>query len=214
MLSPNQRHARIIALVVVVALVLGALAINNSTDDTTRPQRQAAPIVDSPEYLATAPHTPAKSVPAIKRPRIPVPKQSVWDAVEARIPHVTVKMSAPIPVSHSSPLAIFRRRGGAISTPVLLEPDPDVVYPLDAQNSGTEGTVRLRVEIDKNGFTRNIAVVQSAGRFLDQSALAAVKKWRFSPSRKNNKPIVVQLMIEVAYWLEPVSRTVPRKQGE
>ena len=79
---------------------------------------------------------------------------------------------------------------------------PDPVYPPDAQNSGTEGTVLLRMEVDKNGLPQKVAVVKSAGKSLDKSAVEAVSKWRFSPSLKNNSsPVAVQINVEVGFAL-------------
>lgn len=60
-------------------------------------------------------------------------------------------------------------------------------YPQDARKNGIEGTVRIRVLIDVNGRVTEAFVSSSSGSgSLDQSALQAVYKWRFSPARDAN----------------------------
>ncbi len=128
-------------------------------------------------------------------------------------PHVTVKRSGPIEVPQSSGVGFTKslgsaflggggNRGGWISVPQLLGNPPDPVYPPDAQNSGTEGTVLLRMEVDKNGLPQKVAVVKSAGKSLDESALETVSKWKFSPSLKNNtSPVAVQINVKIGFAL-------------
>ena len=56
------------------------------------------------------------------------------------------------------------------------------VYPLASRRRGEEGEVRILVKLGSGGGIVSVEVVNSSGYpSLDSSALAAVKKWRFSP---------------------------------
>ena len=60
-------------------------------------------------------------------------------------------------------------------------------YPQDARKNGIEGTTRIRVLIDESGRVTEASVSGSSGSSsLDQSALQAIYKWRFSPARDAN----------------------------
>lgn len=79
--------------------------------------------------------------------------------------------------------------GVAVQLPyVTYKVDP--VYPAAARKEGIAGTVQLKVLIDVNGKAVDALVVGSSGSgALDQSALNAIYKWRFSPAKnaKGNK---------------------------
>lgn len=73
-------------------------------------------------------------------------------------------------------------RKGILLPRVLSKVEP--VYPYAAKNAGQEGTVILRIEIMENGRPGDIVVYRSSGyASLDDSAVAAVKKWRFTPGK-------------------------------
>lgn len=73
-------------------------------------------------------------------------------------------------------------RKGILLPSVLSKVEP--VYPSSARNAGQEGTVILKIEIMENGRPGDIVVYRSSGYdSLDESAVAAVKRWRFTPGK-------------------------------
>ena len=63
-----------------------------------------------------------------------------------------------------------------------LNPPPD--YPLMLRQRGIEGTVWLRVRVDRSGLPEQIVLFKTSGyRLFDESALRAVARWRFKPAR-------------------------------
>lgn len=63
-------------------------------------------------------------------------------------------------------------------------------YPEYAKRKGYEGTVVLKVKILKTGDVSDVQVSRSSGhRVLDDAAVAAIQKWKFSPAEKNKQPI-------------------------
>jgi protein TonB len=76
-----------------------------------------------------------------------------------------------------------------------LRPD----YPRSAQEAGWEGTVMLRVEVLPDGNAGRVSVQRTSGHaILDDAALTAVQRWRFSPAMDGNFPIrsVVHLPVK------------------
>jgi protein TonB len=70
----------------------------------------------------------------------------------------------------------------------LSNPQPE--YPRASRQMGEEGTVVLRVLVSADGRAEQVEIKRSSGYDrLDQSALRAVRKWRFNPATKEGQPI-------------------------
>ena len=67
----------------------------------------------------------------------------------------------------------------------LVEP----VYPPFALRARIHGVVILRVLVGENGTPLDIEVVQGGGGGLTEAAVAAVRRWKFEPARKNGTPV-------------------------
>jgi TonB family protein len=81
--------------------------------------------------------------------------------------------------------------------------NPAPVYPREAKNKSYEGEVLLRVEVLSNGRVGQIEVKKSSGYgVLDQSALTAVKEWKFIPAMKGDVPIPIWVTIPITYRLQ------------
>lgn len=109
-------------------------------------------------------------------------------------PAATDEVAAPA-VANVEPLVI----GGRVSAPMpTLVKDP--AYP-DAMKSKKEhGRCVLSVLVDATGFPREVRVVKQLTPAMDQSAVAAVRSWRFRPALEDgNKPVPVLITVSVAY---------------
>jgi periplasmic protein TonB len=68
--------------------------------------------------------------------------------------------------------------------------NPNPMYPPDAVQQGLEGRVILSVTISFTGKVTKVTVAESCGHeSLDQAALGAVRRWRFSPATRDGKPV-------------------------
>lgn len=57
-------------------------------------------------------------------------------------------------------------------------------YPSSARSAGVEGVVGVKMLVNASGKVENAYVVRSSGNAaLDEAAVAAVYKWRFSPAK-------------------------------
>ena len=74
-------------------------------------------------------------------------------------------------------------------------------YPPDAKVAQIQGTVVLDAVIDKSGRVDSLKVVSGPGA-LQQSALDAVRQWRYKPFLLNGRAIEVETTINVVYSLE------------
>jgi TonB family protein len=75
-------------------------------------------------------------------------------------------------------------------------------YPLMARMRGYEGMVVLAVEVLTDGRAGEVRIKKSSGyALLDQSALNAVRAWRFEPARKMDTPLVMTVDIPVRFSL-------------
>ena len=53
--------------------------------------------------------------------------------------------------------------------------------------------------VDRNGLPQDLHIVRGVGMGLDENAIAAVRKYRFKPARKNGAPVAVRLNVEVNF---------------
>ncbi len=88
--------------------------------------------------------------------------------------------------------------GGAVKAPkVIYAPDPE--YDDAARKAKLSGTVLLSIVVTKEGLTRDVKVVKSLSKGLDQKAIEAVSRWTFKPAIKDGEPVAVQLKVETSF---------------
>ena len=77
------------------------------------------------------------------------------------------------------------------------------VYPAAAKSAGVQGSVELQAVISAEGVPQDIQVVSSPSDDLSQSALEAVRQWRYRPTLLNGNPVTILTEILVNYTLAP-----------
>ena len=77
------------------------------------------------------------------------------------------------------------------------------VYPEEAKKQKIQGKVMLSVSIGKDGAPVDIQVAESEHTELTQSALDAVREWRWQPYLLNGNPVEVKTMVTIIYSLKP-----------
>jgi protein TonB len=91
-------------------------------------------------------------------------------------------------------------------TPVFWKMKPvetrPPVYPPRCLRMGIEGTVRVRVLVGEDGRPQEVTIGKSSGESaLDESAMDAVRQWRFEPARRNGVPVRAWAIIPVEFKL-------------
>lgn len=91
------------------------------------------------------------------------------------------------------------RPGGQIRFPAKTH-DAAPVYPAFAQAARVSGIVIIQATIGVDGAVEDVAVLRSVP-LLDQAALAAVRQWRYTPTRLNGEPVAVVMTVTVNFEL-------------
>jgi TonB family protein len=91
--------------------------------------------------------------------------------------------------------------GGDVSAPVLIH-QVFPKYSEKARNAKVSGDVLVNLRVDVNGNPSHVKVVRAigperVGLDLDESVAEAVRQYKFKPAMKNDKPVLVELNIEV-----------------
>jgi protein TonB len=75
------------------------------------------------------------------------------------------------------------------------------VYPTLARQIGRAGRVELRAVIATDGSIQSLQVVSGDPLFY-QSALDAVRQWRYRPTVLNGEPVEIDTFISVIYHID------------
>ena len=87
------------------------------------------------------------------------------------------------------------RAGSGIEAPILLkEVKPD--YSEEARRRGLEGEVVMEIVVRRDGTVGDVRVLQGLGFGLDERAISAVRRWRFTAATRRGAP--VDVLVEVA----------------
>jgi protein TonB len=104
-------------------------------------------------------------------------------------PAPVVKAAPPKKIAISSGVMTGLKTGGVNPT-----------YPPIARAARISGTVVLQATISKTGTIENLRVV-SGPPMLTQSALEAVRTWRYKPYQLNGEPVEVETTVNVVFNL-------------
>lgn len=103
------------------------------------------------------------------------------------------------PPPSPEPIAPVRLHPG-MTAPVKVS-DAAPVYPAIARLARVEGVVILEAVLDVEGRVDSVRVLRSIAQ-LDQSAVDAVKRWRFTPALLNGQPVSVVMTVTVNFRLQ------------
>lgn len=93
------------------------------------------------------------------------------------------------------------RFGPGLTPPIVInrvEPQ----YSDEARAAHYQGTVVLEVVVRTDGTCEVVRVVRELGFKLDESAVEAIRQWRFKPAMRNGEPVDVRLNVEVNFNLK------------
>jgi TonB family protein len=126
------------------------------------------------------------------------------------IPPSTPPANEP-PASPSTPSASENHLPGDCSPPILTyKVDPE--FNMEAQNAKVLGKVVVALIVDAQGNPVNVHISkslvdttakkkQAAAQSLDQSAVDAVRQYRFKPATCAGKPVPMSLRVEVNFQI-------------
>ncbi|PKM10136.1 MAG: energy transducer TonB [Gammaproteobacteria bacterium HGW-Gammaproteobacteria-3] len=82
--------------------------------------------------------------------------------------------------------------------------NPKPKYPTIARSRGWQGKVLLRVRVTAGGLSEAVSVQRSSGHdVLDESAVAAVEKWKFIPAKRGGIAVASSVIVPIIFTLNP-----------
>ncbi len=61
------------------------------------------------------------------------------------------------------------------------------------------GVVLIGLTVSSTGDPKDVHVVRSLEKDVDQAAVDAVQKWKFEPARKDGQPVAVKISVEIRF---------------
>lgn len=108
------------------------------------------------------------------------------------------RLATPPPPTAPTPTVV--RVGGKVEAPARITYVAPI-YPPIAVQVRREGTVVVEATIDESGVVKDVIVKRSAP-LLDAAAVAAVRQWRYTPTKLNGMPVSVILEVAVTFALK------------
>jgi TonB family protein len=94
----------------------------------------------------------------------------------------------------------------AAKAPAVPEDEPPVVleqsvpvYPPAAREAEKEAVVAMRLLIDVGGKVTKAQVIKSVGDGFDESALSAIRQFRFRPALRDGQPIASVITYKIRF---------------
>jgi protein TonB len=162
-----------------------------------------------------APPPPKKEPPPKKPQPKPVPKKAppIVQKAPEYAPVEPVSEPQPTPVTstaNSTPVTTTTTSTTATNAEQFTEANfranyahnPKPEYPMIAKSRGWQGKVMLRVQVSAEGLSDSVAVEHSSGHeMLDESAVEAVKKWKFIPAKRGETPVASSVIVPIIFTL-------------
>jgi TonB family protein len=127
----------------------------------------------------------------------PEPGDTNLDAIASGRQLTTAAPSPP--VRYSDRETVYRVGGNVTAPRILRKVDPE--YTAEARDASIEGSVKLAIEIGRDGLVHNIRVIRGLAPGLDDKAIEALNQWRFEPANKDGQPVTIEATIEVNFRL-------------
>ncbi|HXF12475.1 MAG TPA: energy transducer TonB [Terriglobales bacterium] len=105
----------------------------------------------------------------------------------------------PGELSEGSPIYRAGQAGDVAPPKVVRKSEP--AYTDEARSFKLQGTIQVRLIVNKDGSPENIQIVKPLGLGLDDEAVRAIQKWRFKPGSLKGVPVATLIDVEVDFRL-------------
>ena len=97
---------------------------------------------------------------------------------------------------------VYKPGKDGVKAPVLIK-EVKPHYTDSAKARGVQGSVEMAVIVQTDGTVGDeVRVTKSLDPDLDQEAIVALRQWRFKPGTKDDKPVDVEVNIEMTFTLK------------
>jgi len=173
--------------------------------NNTQPTKTATPPAPSPAKINPIPE--AKKTPPVKEK--PVDIGEIEKLIKSQS---TKQLTRKVNVQPD------QQKAQAVSAAMVMPPsgkpsardnfpisdlhNPSPEYPEMAVFLGYQGDVIIRIRVSAKGDSVGVEILRSSGhKVLDDSAVNALRKWRFRPTKHDNTPMNDSVIITVSYVL-------------
>lgn len=140
----------------------------------------------------------AQSVVAAPEPRAP---RFVMAAPPLALGGPSAPAATAAPTAASSALASSPLDEHAVDVPARLVAGTAPAYPPSAEAAGVEANVPVELVVAADGSVRSAVALAHVGYGLDESALEAVRHYRFAPARRAGAAVTVRMRWVVRFEL-------------
>jgi len=92
------------------------------------------------------------------------------------------------------------RPGSGVEPPRLLR-EVKATYTDEARRAGVAGEVEMEITVRRDGTVSDVRILRGLGGGLNERAAAAVRQWRFAPTRLKGTPVDVIVEVAVQFTL-------------
>lgn len=192
------------------------LSFSDTPDETAAPVAQPpAPAVDAPPH-PPPPETQTSEPPPIELPPDPqatvIPRPAEPRPTDLcpplpEPPELERKAEPPpqpLPPTASAPAAPAPSQARvAVDKPPVPRRRIKPEYPKGARQRGEEGDVTLELDVSPNGMVDDVQIVASCGfAELEQAAIQAVKRARFTPARRGGAAVPATARLTLTFRLK------------
>ncbi len=173
--------------------------------NNTQPTKTATPPAPSPAKINPIPE--AKKTPPVKEK--PVDIGEIEKLIKSQS---TKQLTRKVNVQPD------QQKAQAVSAAMVMPPsgkpsardnfpisdlhNPSPEYPEMGVFLGYQGDVIIRIRVSAKGDSAGVEILRSSGhKVLDDSAINALRKWRFTPTKHDNTPMNDYVIITVSYVL-------------
>jgi len=101
----------------------------------------------------------------------------------------------------------FEKRGphlteGPIEKPPIIVKLAQPIYPEVARQAGLEGTVWLKLWVDRQGRVKKVVVFKSEAKIFEQAAISAAQQFVFTPAFMSGGPVAVWVAVPFKFRLK------------
>ena len=192
-----------------VLISMGVVAVQTKHEALTvldiRPQSRpaAAPAQPAPQRPEVKPVIQPQPRTDVVAPPPKIDIQPVSQPVSAAVEAPPAPAAAPAPKAAAAPASAGSGPVSVANLNTNLMSGAPPSYPMGSRRKREQGTVVLRLVISPEGRVTDISVSRSSGfEALDDAALAAVRKWRWSPKMMDGRAVAITGLVMIPFVLK------------
>jgi TonB family protein len=109
-----------------------------------------------------------------------------------------ISTSSPTAIPDDEAFSDYLRVTKDIKAPKATK-SPDPLYPKIPADAEPRGVVVMLIGINTKGHVELVHVLRASNAAFEDSAVSTVKTWKFSPAKKDGKPVPVQITVEMHF---------------